>query len=216
MPKKWTALLAVIMLMCCLAPSMPEEDTSPNLLLVRAARAWVSMPCRYDGTYRKIRYPAGDPGGKVGVCSDLVVRAYRALDIDLQVRIHRDMKKNFSAYPARKLYDQTRPDTNIDHRRVPNLTRFLERHGKSLTTSISEDDLEKWRPGDIVVFDLLGNSIPSHIGIISDRKADSGLPKVIHHFPPRPSEDDVLQKWKIIGHFRYFPDEGKDEGEGDK
>ncbi|MFO8056211.1 MAG: DUF1287 domain-containing protein [bacterium] len=216
MNKRWTAFLAVAALMCCLAPAMSEEETPSNLLLVRAARAWVKMPCRYDGSYRKINYPAGDPGGRVGVCSDLVVRAYRALNIDLQVRVHQDMKKNFSAYPAKKLYDQTSPDTNIDHRRVPNLTRFLERHGQSLTLSISEDDLDRWRPGDIVVFDLLNNSIPSHIGIISDRKAESGLPLVIHHFPPRPSEDDVLEKWKITGHFRYFPDEGEDAGVDDQ
>ncbi len=207
MKKTLPALLAAVMLISCVAAVAQYEDTPPHLFLVRAARVWLKMPCRYDGSYRKIGYPAGDPGGKVGVCSDLVVRAYRALNIDMQVRVHNDMKKNFSAYPAKKLYEQTRPDTNIDHRRVPNLMTFFKRHGKSLTVSTAEEDLDQWRPGDIVVFDLLENSIPSHIGIISDRKAENGLPLVIHHFPPVPTEDNVLEKWKIIGHYRYFPDE---------
>ncbi len=200
-----TVLIIALPAMFCLAPSVSQRETPSHLLLVRAARAWVNMPCRYDGSYRKINYPAGDPGGRLGVCSDLVVRAYRALNIDLQVRVHQDMKKNFNQYPAKRLYDQLKPDTNIDHRRVPNLMTFFKRHGKSLTLSIEEQDLDKWRAGDIVVFDLLNNSIPTHIGIISGKRTGSGLPLVIHHFPPLPEENNVLQKWKIIGHFRYFP-----------
>jgi len=182
-------------------PAIPSAER-----LVRAARVWVGIPCRYDGSYRKINYPGGDPGGRIGVCSDLVIRSYRAIGVDLQVLVHEDMKANFEAYPARALYDQRKPDTNIDHRRVPNLQTFFQRHGQSLTLSIKPEKLDEWRPGDIVVFDLLDNGIPSHIGIVSDQKADSGRPLVIHHFPPYPSEDDCLATWKIVGHFRYFPE----------
>jgi len=173
--------------------------------LLRAAKVLSRVQTRYDGSYKNLSYPGGDPGPRVGVCSDLVVRAYRAIGIDLQVLVHKDMNKNFVLYPASRLYDQTTPDSNIDHRRVPNLKKFFERHAEVLTNSVDEKDLKKWKPADIVIFDLLGNGIPSHIGIISDRKGESGLPMVMHHFPPYPSEDDCLGSWKIVGHYRYLP-----------
>ncbi len=193
-------------LVCALALSSPGAADDPaSLKLVRAARAYVGLGMAYDGSYRVIGYPAGDPGGGVGACTDLVIRAYRAIGVDLQVLVHEDMAKDFDAYPARGLYEQTRPDTNIDHRRCPNLLAFFKRHASSLTLSLDPEHLNEWRPGDIVIFDLLGNGIPSHIGIISDRAAPSGRPLLIHHFPPFPSEDDSLPRWKIVGHFRYFP-----------
>lgn len=185
--------------------AQPQPTEPPPLLLVRAARAFVGLPCRYDGAYRVLIYPGGDPGGGLGVCSDLVVRSYRALGIDLQVRVHEDMKKYFNLYPARALYQQVEPDTNIDHRRVPNLMTFFKRHGLTLPNSIEPALLKTWQPGDIVVWDLLQNGIPSHLGIVSDRKAPSGLPLILHHFPPFPAENDCLTKWKVVGHFRYFP-----------
>ena len=178
---------------------------APALRLVRAARAYVGLKCKYDGSYRVMAYPGGDPGGGVGVCSDLVVRSYRAIGLDLQVLVHEDIKKNFSAYPVKKLYNQDQPDTNIDHRRVPNLMIFFQRKATILPASLESENLKTWQAGDIVIFDLLDNGLPSHIGIVSDRKADSGLPLVIHHFPPYPTEDDSVKNWKIIGHFRYFP-----------
>ncbi|HUT53451.1 MAG TPA: DUF1287 domain-containing protein [bacterium] len=199
-------LTLYVLLACafCLGRSGGAEDPAA-LKLVKAARAYVGLGVAYDGSYRVIIYPAGDPGGGVGACTDLVVRAYRAIGLDLQVLVHEDMVKEFDAYPARRLYEQTRPDTNIDHRRCPNLMAFFKRHAKSLTTSLEPDHLTEWRAGDIVIFDLLDNGIPSHIGIVSDQTAPSGRPLIIHHFPPLPTEDDSLARWKIVGHFRYFP-----------
>lgn len=182
-------------------------DVGPGARLVTAARSSVELKLEYDPTYRVIAYPNGDPGAGIGVCTDLVVRAYRAIGIDLQALVHQDMKKNFSAYPAKKLYGQDQPDPNIDHRRVPNLLAFLNRHSSPLSVSIAPEALAQWRAGDLVIFDLYNNGLPTHIGVISDRAdAGSGRPLVIHHFPPYPTEDDVLTRWKIIAHFRYFPE----------
>lgn len=179
--------------------------SDPAARLVRSARAFAEMPTVYDSGYRRIAYPGGDPGGGIGVCTDLVIRSYRALGIDLQRLVHQDISKNWRAYPAARLYAQTKPDPNIDHRRVPNLMTWFARHGQTLPVSLEPAQLEQWRPGDIVVFDLVGNNVPSHIGIVSDRKSDAGLPLVFHHFPPLPREDDCLRTWKIIGHYRYYP-----------
>ncbi len=202
--------LATIIILALAAPSLivaqKVKKYSPQEKLVLAARAWVGPTCKYDGGYRVLTYPGGDPGGDVGVCTDLIVRAYRALGIDLQVLVHEDISKRFAEYPVKKLYDQDKPDKNIDHRRVPNLMAFLREHASSLNTSIEAEGLEQWKAGDVVIFDLLDNGIPSHVGLISDKKSESGRPLVIHHFPPFPTEDDCLPKWKIIGHFRYFPD----------
>jgi len=183
-----------------------EAGEPPPLMLVREAREFVGKRIPYDGRYVRIAYPGGDPGKSRGGCTDLVIRSYRKLGIDLQVLVHEDVKKNFDSYPIKDLYVQREPDSNIDHRRVPNLATFFKRHGQSLTLSIEPDKLDEWRPGDIVVFDLLDNGLPSHVGIVSDEKADSGLPLVIHHFPPYPSQDDRLTRWKIVGHYRYFPE----------
>ena len=202
-----TILATLFILVLAATLTAQERDPDPPARrLIRAARAWVGTPCRYDGSYRAITYPGGDPGGRVGACTDLVVRSYRALGIDLQVLVHEDMKKKFELYPAKKLYDQVKPDPNIDHRRVPNLMAFFNRHAASLTLSLEPDQLEQWQPGDLVVFDLLDNGIPSHLGIVSDQKSDTGLPLVIHHFPPLPTEEDCITRWKIVGHFRYFPE----------
>jgi uncharacterized protein len=176
-----------------------------NIKLVRAARVWTKIPIKYDGSYIVITYPGGDPGGRMGVCTDLVIRSYRSIGIDLQLLVHKDIKKKFNAYPVKKLYDQNKPDKNIDHRRVPNLMAFFKRHGQTLTMSYEKEELQNWLPGDIVVFDLFDNGIPTHIGVVSDKISASGRPLIIHHFPPHPTEDDCLTTWKIMGHFRYFP-----------
>jgi len=200
------ALALSVLLVFSPVRAKKADERAEGLKLVRAARAWVGVPVRYDGRYKEISYPGGDPGGGVGVCSDLVVRAYRAIGLDLQVLVHLDISQNLKAYPVEELYEQTRPDKNIDHRRVPNLMTFFRRKGNVLSVSYKGPDRKQWRPGDIVVFDLLGNGLPSHIGLVSDRTGPSGLPLVIHHFPPYPSEDDCLDDWKVIGHFRYLPE----------
>jgi uncharacterized protein YijF (DUF1287 family) len=169
--------------------------------LVVAAREQTRSPVQYDGSYARIAYPMGDVPADRGVCTDVLIRAYRAIGIDLQVLVHVDMKANFSAYP--QLWGLSKPDTNIDHRRVPNLQRFLERAGAKLTGRTAESYLA----GDIVTWMLPGN-LP-HIGIVSDRKAaGSDRPLVIHNIGAGPKEEDMLRAYPITGHYRYEVPQG--------
>lgn len=152
---------------------------------------------RYDPSYFPLAYPNGDvPPGK-GVCTDVVVRAYRKLGIDLQQRVHEDMKGHFSAYPAN--WGLSGPDTNIDHRRVPNLMTFFGRHGETLALS---RDAADYRAGDIVCWDLGGGT--THIGILANRRsADGTRPLVIHNIGAGQVLEDMLFRFTIIGHYRY-------------
>ncbi len=151
----------------------------------------------YDGSYRAIAYPMGDVPDNIGVCTDVVVRSYRKVGIDLQQRVHEDMKENFSLYP--KIWGLTRPDANIDHRRVPNLQTFFERKGTSLPVS---RDVKNYKAGDLVTWMLPGN-LP-HIGIVSDRKVrGTARPMILHNIGRGPKEDDILFQYPITGHYRY-------------
>lgn len=155
----------------------------------------------YDAAYEKIPYPGGDVSPRTGVCSDVVIRSYRKIGIDLQREVHEDMKANFSYYPSRKLWGLTRTDTNIDHRRVPNLAVFFSRKGerKPITQQASD-----YVPGDIVTWQL-DNGRP-HIGIVIDKKSmRSGQPLVMHNIGGGQVSEDVLFNWKITGHYRYTP-----------
>ena len=166
--------------------------------LVEAARARTRQHEVYDGSYRVIGYPMGDVANDRGVCTDLVIRAYRALQIDLQVLVHEDMSRQFAAYP--QLWGLRRPDRNIDHRRVPNLQKFFERAGAQLpVTSRAED----YNAGDLVTWVLPGN-LP-HIGIVSDEKVAGGRAKIIHNIGAGPVEDDILFRYTITGHYRFLP-----------
>jgi uncharacterized protein len=154
---------------------------------------------RYNPAYVEIPYPGGDVPASTGVCTDEVIRSYRALGIDLQKEVHEDMATNFSAYPNRGRWLLARPDTNIDHRRVPNLMVFFSRKGESLPiTNRSED----YRPGDLVTWDLGGNT--PHIGIVVDKKAASGRYMIVHNIGQGPQLEDVLFNWKITGHYFYL------------
>jgi len=154
---------------------------------------------RYDGRYVKIPYPGGDVPAHTGVCTDVVIRSYRSLGIDLQKEVHEDMKAAFGAYP--KIWGLTRPDSNIDHRRVPNLARFFERKGVRLSSST---DPSLYTVGDLVTWDL-GGGVP-HIGIVVDRRSPNGTrPMVVHNIGAGPKLEDVLFSWKITGHYRYHP-----------
>ncbi len=165
--------------------------------LVQAAKERTRHAVTYDGSYRAIAYPMGDVPDHIGVCTDVVVRAYRKVGIDLQQLVHEDMKANFSAYP--KNWGLTRPDTNIDHRRVPNLQKFFERKGKSLPVSREAGD---YRAGDLVTWMLPGN-LP-HIGIVSGDKAPgSARPLILHNIGRGPKEEDVLFAYPVTGHYRY-------------
>ena len=167
--------------------------------LVEAARARTRQRETYDGSYRVIAYPMGDVPNDRGVCTDLVVRAYRALRIDLQALVHEDMKRDFSAYP--QLWGLRKPDKNIDHRRVPNLQKFFERAGAKLPVNGTAED---YAEGDLVTWMLPGN-LP-HIGIVSNETvAGSKRPKIIHNIGAGPVEDDILFAYRITGHYRFFP-----------
>ena len=146
----------------------------------------------YDGSYYAIAYPNGDIPKQLGVCTDVIIRAYRALDIDLQQLVHQDIKQNFNQYPSNRIWGLTRPDTNIDHRRVPNLRAFFKRHGKVLTT---EQDPEQYQLGDIVTW-RLDNNLP-HIGIIATAATLNSLPLVVHNIGAGPQLEDMLFDYKI-------------------
>jgi uncharacterized protein YijF (DUF1287 family) len=155
---------------------------------------------RYDPAYVRMPYPGGDVPPNTGVCTDEVIRSYRAVGIDLQKEVHEDIVRNVAAYPLQSYSGRARPDTNIDHRRVPNLMTFFGRKGESLPMTNRAED---YSPGDIVAWDLGGGVL--HIGIVVDRKAlQSGGYMIVHNIGAGPQMEDVLFNWKIIGHYRYF------------
>ena len=153
---------------------------------------------QYDPSYFKMAYPNGDVPADKGVCTDVIIRAYRKMGIDLQKEVHEDMKANFNKYP--KKWGLTKPDTNIDHRRVPNLMTFFERHGTVKTISRNAND---YLPGDIVCWDLNGRGL-THIGIVVNKKsADGKRYMIVHNIGGGQVLEDCLFSFKIIGHYRY-------------
>jgi len=168
--------------------------------LVAAAIERTRHAVRYDSAYVGIPYPGGDVPADTGVCTDEVIRAYRAVGVDLQKEVHEDMKHNFSAYPQVGRSRATRPDANIDHRRVPILMVFFSRRGEVLKVTNRAQD---YAPGDLVTWDL-GGDVP-HIGIVVDRKSEaSGRYLLVHNIGQGPRMEDVLFDWKITGHYRYL------------
>lgn len=151
----------------------------------------------YDPAYYRIPYPGGDVPADRGVCTDVVVRAYRKVGIDLQKEVHEDMRANFSKYP--KTWGLTFPDRNIDHRRVPNLMVFFARYGQTLLLS---PDASEYNPGDIVCWQLRNGS--THIGIVSDKKNHrETCCQMVHNVGGGQVTEDCLFAYKIIGHYRY-------------
>lgn len=151
----------------------------------------------YDPSYRVISYPNGDIPADKGVCTDVVIRAYRKFGVDLQKEVHIDMKSNFDKYP--KKWGLSKPDKNIDHRRVPNLMTFFTRHGTVKPISNNADD---YQPGNIVCWDL-GKGL-THIGIVSNKKtADGRRYLIVHNIGYGQELEDCLFSFKIIGHYRY-------------
>lgn len=151
----------------------------------------------YDPAYYSIKYPNGDVAADKGVCTDVVIRAYRKLGIDLQKEVHEDMKKNFSGYP--KKYGLKKPDTNIDHRRVPNLQVFFAKFGKSKSI---EKNPALYVPGDIVTWLLPGNL--THIGIVVNKKsADGKRYLIVHNIGGGQVIEDCLFNFTITGHYQY-------------
>jgi uncharacterized protein YijF (DUF1287 family) len=151
----------------------------------------------YNPAYFTIAYPNGDVPKEYGVCTDVVIRALRKMNIDLQKEVHLDMKQNFSLYP--KKWGLTKPDTNIDHRRVPNLMTYFKRQGYELPIT---ENAENYLPGDIVAWNL-GGAI-THIGVVSSKRNISNQRcLVVHNIGAGQVLEDMFFNFKIIGHYRY-------------
>lgn len=175
------------------SPDAPSAMSPP---LVAAARAQIGVVRLYDPTYFSLAYPGGDVPADRGVCTDVVIRALRTQGVDLQQAIHDDMRAHFDRYPRQ--WGLSRPDRNIDHRRVPNQMRWFERNGWHQSIGSSADDFS---PGDIVAWKLTGSGL-LHIGIVSDRHSHDGTPLILHNINAGTQEDDLLFRHAIIGHYR--------------
>lgn len=164
-----------------------------------AAISRTSQSVTYNGSYLKIPYPNGDVPSNIGVCTDVIIRSYRKLGIDLQKLLHEDIKENFSSYPSNRIWGLIKPDTNIDHRRVPNLRTFFSRHGSKLLITSSGAD---YNVGELVTWMLPGN-LP-HIGIVTSKKSKDGKrPLIVHNIGRGPMLEDMLFDYKITGHYKY-------------
>ncbi|MBG2875030.1 DUF1287 domain-containing protein [Proteus alimentorum] len=190
--------ISVLLLFIIPFSSVQAITSEQNKKLVEYA-ADLPRAVFYDSDYRKIDYPMGDVPAYKGVCSDVIIRSYRGIDIDLQKLLHEDIKVNFSAYPSKRMWGLNKPDTNIDHRRVPNLEVFFTRNGKVKPITKNAED---YVPGDIVSW-RLDNGRP-HIGIVVNEKSwDNQRYLVMHNIGFGQVAEDVLFSWKITGHFTY-------------
>ncbi|MHB1001316.1 MAG: DUF1287 domain-containing protein [Armatimonadota bacterium] len=172
---------------------------SPEInALIDSAMEQTRVTTSYDPSYISIPYPGGDVPSHTGVCSDVIIRSFRKAGVDLQVKVHEDMKSNFAAYPRK--WGLTRTDPSIDHRRVPNLMTFFERKGKAVPITRNPAD---YRPGDVVSWDF--GSGKTHIGLVSNRRdTEKGNFLIVHNVGMGTQIQDCLFNWPIIGHYRYF------------
>ena len=196
---------ACFLLLLTLAPAhasapAPASTTRPDSVIrhvLEGAYRQVGVTVRYDGSYQPIRFPGGDVPRERGVCTDVIVRAYREAGIDLQALVHQDMSRHFRAYPP--LWGLSEPDPNIDHRRVGNLATFFARYGDRLPLSSRSED---FRAGDVVTWRLPSGR--PHIGLVTDRVRD-GTPLIVHNVGAGVQVEDVLFSYEMTGHFRYDP-----------
>ena len=177
----------------------PLPASSPSPPIVTRARMEVDRGVTYDSSWFQLGYPNGDPAPDKGVCTDVVIRALRTTGVDLQQLVHEDIVRRPAAYPT-----VARPDRNIDHRRVSPMLVYLRTHATALPRTFDEPALATWQPGDIVVwaFHACPACNPDHVGIVSDRTGPRGLPLVLHNIGPTPTEDDRLDAFTVLGHFR--------------
>jgi uncharacterized protein YijF (DUF1287 family) len=187
------AFATLLLFILSTTTALPEEKTH---ILIAAARSQIGVTTSYNSSYMALKYPGGDVPIQTGCCTDVLVRAFRKLHIDLQQLVHEDMKFNFSHYPRK--WGMKAPDPNIDHRRVSNLMKFFERNGATVKISKNSQD---YHPGDLVAWNL-GKGI-LHIGIVSDRKTSDRMPLVIHNIGRGAQEENILFQFEIIGHYRY-------------
>ena len=184
-----------IYVVCCLS-KLNAQNAFQNRL-ADSAFTLTFQKVTYEPAYVVIPYPNGDVPKQTGVCSDVVIRAYRKLGIDLQKEVHLDMVSYFSQYP--KIWNMKKPDSNIDHRRVPNLMTYFKRHGLSLKITMNPKD---YLPGDIVCWQLEAGI--THIGLVSNRLASDGQTyQIIHNIGNGQVLEDCLFHFAIIGHYRY-------------
>lgn len=197
--RRCSGLASLLSLFLSVSAYAENDPMSLAMSLAEAAVERTHHTVEYDGAYRSIPFPMGDVPDDRGVCTDLVIRAYRAVGLDLQELVHEDMAEHFDVYPSKRIWGLTRPDSNIDHRRVPNLQRFFSRQGRSLPPS---RNLEDYRAGDVVTWMLPGN-LP-HIGIVTQhRDPRSGNPLIAHNIGAGPALEDSLFAFPITGHYRY-------------
>ncbi len=179
----------------------PQKVNRFSLDLVDAALDRLNYTVRYDGRYLEIPFPWGDVPQQIGVCTDVVIRAYRKLGIDLQERVFHDMRQNFFQYPNLPKWNRVKPDPNIDHRRVLNLRVFFARKGSALPITYRAND---YLPGDLVTWDITPGM--PHIGIVTNKVSnDKRRPLIVHNIGKGPKLDDVLFTMKVTGHYRYQP-----------
>lgn len=187
----------------CLALASPAFAASEPSRITEAARDQVGVTVTYDPAYVSLDFPGGDIPRERGVCTDVVIRALRdGWGVDLQLAVNRDMKADFSAYPA--LWGLTTTDRNIDHRRVPNLQTLFARIGAELPL---DDGPTPYLPGDIVTWTLPGNL--DHIGIVSDRLTEEGTPLILHNIGGGAQEEDILFAYPMTGHYRIGADQAE-------
>lgn len=186
-------ILGVILSLALASPALAGSEPSR---LTAAARDQVGVTVTYDPAYVSLPFPGGDIPRDRGVCTDVVIRALRdGWGIDLQLAVNRDMKSEFSAYPA--LWGLQKTDRNIDHRRVPNLQTLFARVGAEVPL---DDGPTPFLPGDIVTWKLPGNL--DHIGIVSDRLSTDGTPLILHNIGRGAQEEDILFAYPMTGHYR--------------
>ncbi len=180
-------------------PKLADITSGEIKKLLESAVEQTTLTKTYDLAYVVIPYPMGDVPMEKGVCTDVVIRAFRRAGVDLQKAVHEDMRKNFSVYP--KKWNLPKPDTNIDHRRVPNLQTFFTRQGKSLAIT---DEAENYHPGDVVAWDLDGKGM-THTGLVSNFWSETTKRYlIVHNIGGGTQAEDRIFDWKIIGHYRYF------------
>lgn len=191
------SLTAFVLLLLFLNFSGSAQDNFYSRLSL-AAIELTKTRVSYDPAYFVMKYPNGDVPSDKGVCTDVIIRAYRQLGIDLQKEVHEDMSANFQIYPQN--WGLAGPDKNIDHRRVPNLMTFFTRFGTALPVSKMSSD---YHPGDIVCWNLGGGI--THIGLVVDLKSvDGQRPMIVHNIGGGQVLEDCLFNYKIIGHFHYM------------
>lgn len=178
-----------------------RQETDFYKKLVNKAIEQTKQKVKYEPAYVRIKYPNGDVPSETGVCTDLVIRAYRGVGVDLQKEVHEDMVKRFKDYP--KLWSLKKPDSNIDHRRVPNLMTYFNHTGSKLKITQNAED---YKPGDIVTWNLQNKNSTSgitHIGIVTDIMSENKAPLIAHNIGGGNVLENMLFSYTIIGHFRF-------------